>query len=101
MTDSNYRRQIILSDLKIDGYFRFGDVFQILPPDQDAPKPPSLGGHHPVILEYYFNTLDKYDEPQSSFPPFPHSWIRHITASEKVKEILLVLSVLTNCRFFT
>ena len=50
-----FGRECILSTLDIDGYYRFGDVFQIIALDDSHPKPPTRGlGHFPLVMEYSF-----------------------------------------------
>ena len=104
MDNKIYRRQLILSHASITGYYRYGDVFQILPPDKTAPKPPYPWAHHPVVLEHCFDKPDKMNFPKEEdseieFPVPEGTTIAH-AAYEKLNEILRLLSVLTDYRFF-
>ncbi|MBA3074619.1 MAG: hypothetical protein FP831_13540, partial [Anaerolineae bacterium] len=50
--DKTFIRKLILSYLPVNGYYRFDDIFQILPPDVTAPKMQFSNSHHPLIIEY-------------------------------------------------
>jgi hypothetical protein len=41
----------------VHGFYKCDGIFQILPPDEAAPKPPIAIAHHPLIIEYCFIRL--------------------------------------------
>ncbi len=51
----NFGRDYILSTIDIGGYYKFGEVFQIIALDDSHPKPPTQSlGHFPLAIEYSF-----------------------------------------------
>ena len=103
--NKTYRRTIVFCPLPVDGFYRYNNTFQILPPDKVAPKPPATMAHHPLILEYCFDTPEVRYIPVAEGSNIRHPIAHWITinevASEKLNEILRILSVVTNFRFFT
>lgn len=101
----NYCRKIILSDLPVDGFYRFGNLFQLLPPDKTAPTIQfGSKSHHPLIIEYCFDTPEvKYlptEENRALQKALP-DWITIGEASnEKLTELLRILNIVTNNRYF-
>jgi hypothetical protein len=54
-----YHQVAAKSAVKVEGYYRYRDLFQILPVPQYAPRPPFLIGEHPFLLEFpYTSSLD-------------------------------------------
>ncbi|MGH6876469.1 MAG: hypothetical protein ACREHV_03710 [Rhizomicrobium sp.] len=49
-------RQVLFANIPTDGWFRFGDVFQIVPVPPEAPRPRFPVGQHPFLLEVRFVT---------------------------------------------
>ena len=49
-------RQYLHSLYVTDGFYRYGDEFQILPAPPDAPQPTFLHAPHVFLLEYRFGT---------------------------------------------
>jgi hypothetical protein len=45
---------VLFSDLPMSGYFRYRDLFQLLPVPPDAPQPRFGLGQHPLLLQYLF-----------------------------------------------
>src|SRR5258706_5156611 len=43
---------VLFAPLATTGWFRYRDVFQILPVPAEAPRPPFLMGDHPLLLQY-------------------------------------------------
>lgn len=86
-----YYRTLVFSNSILKTSFRFEDKFQILPIDMEG-KPQSPYAHHfPMFLEY---TIDYQNNEPTDI--FTLGSIRHNTE----KEILNLLSCLTNHRFF-
>ncbi len=50
--DVPVKKYIMFSDLPISGFYKFDDVFQMIPPPDDWPKPRATIGHHPILIEY-------------------------------------------------
>lgn len=100
-----YRREIVFSYAPLKGYFRFKDIFQILPPDASLPQQPFSSGHNPIIIEISYDKPDTeyYDYPTNSGViknPIP-SWQSDMThANIKIEEIIRLLTVFTNYPFF-
>lgn len=49
-------RTFLFSDIPVEGYWRYRDEFQILPPGPKAPRPQQLIGPHPFVLEHSLST---------------------------------------------
>ena len=49
------RQEIVMSETRVTGGFRHGDLFQISPNYPDAPIFEWLMGHHPFLLEYRYS----------------------------------------------
>lgn len=82
-------RSIIFCDEPIDGYFRYGDDFQILPPPDDAPKPRyNAEGPHPMRLEF-------------SFDKSSNEVINNYRISKKTFELSSLLNLFLNRRVWT
>lgn len=98
MTDM-YRQAITLSSLPVTGWYRYRDVFQILPPNELLKRPPAVEAHHPVIFQWKH---PESTEPRSISGHFdiPKWVLDKDSAAEKAREILLVLGVLLNNRIF-
>ena len=47
-------RQILFTAVPVEGWFRYNDVFQIVPVPPEAPRPGQLIGDHPFLLEFRF-----------------------------------------------
>lgn len=45
------RRGVVFSAVPTDGAWRYGGLFQLVPPPPNAPRPPFLIGDHPLVLE--------------------------------------------------
>lgn len=86
-----YYRKIVFSNSKLNGGFRFEDKFQILPFSMDGKPQSPYARHFPLFLEYTIEYPNH--EPED---PFELGAIR----INKEKELLDLLSCLTNHRFF-
>lgn len=47
-------RNILFAGVPTKSYFRYKDVFQLLPVPPEAPRPPYVLGEHPLSFEFYF-----------------------------------------------
>jgi hypothetical protein len=45
-----FRREVLFSSARVEGFWRCGDLFQILPVPEHAPRP-AFGGAHPFLVE--------------------------------------------------
>jgi hypothetical protein len=50
-TQQRVWRQVLFSAIPCEASWRYGDRFQITPPPENAPKPTTIMGEHPFILE--------------------------------------------------
>lgn len=82
-------RKIVFSNSRLTGCFKFENKFQILPMDMEGKPQSPYAKHFPLILEYSI-------EPPQKCTPLDIELIR----INKEKEILNLLSCLTNYRFF-
>lgn len=115
-------RKLLFSKTPLKGYYRFGDIFQLAPAPESAPRPPDPMADHPLILEFRYDTRIACDREED----FWHRdvWERkrdqelgedgwtedqlsmhrsHTESSRQwaiVKELTVILSALTNHRFF-
>lgn len=86
-----YYRKIVFTHAKLSGSFRFEDKFQISPIDTQGKPYSPYAPHFPLFLEYTIDFLN--EEPEDIFE------IGAVRLN-KEKEILNLLSCLTNHRFF-
>lgn len=89
-----YYRNIILSKTPLKSQFRYNDIFQILPiNDSNIPISP-YNNHFPLFLEFYIDHDTKTKPKKTDI-------LDELATQETVKtEIINVLSVLSNHRFF-
>lgn len=100
-----FNRKIIFSHVPLEGCFRYKDIFQIFPlENKDASNLQSCAYHYPIVIEYFFDTPDTEFMPvcknSSIKSPIPVEVTNASVANKKLKEILALLSVFTNYRFF-
>lgn len=86
-----YYRKIVFTNTRLIGGFRFEDKFQILPFNMDGKPKSPYARHFPLFLEYTIEYPDR--EPEDVFE-------LGAIRINKEKEILNLLSCLTNHRFF-
>ena len=100
--NKTYRRKILLCSYPVDGFYRYDNIFQILPPDKAAPR--LAWAHHPLIIEYCFDTPEVRSYPLTGSDNLrgriPHFITIAEAAHEKLQELLRLLCVVTNFRFF-
>lgn len=65
----------------VNGCFRYGDVFQILPSPPDAPQPHFQLGHHSFLLEY-------------KVPKSPNNLVNQHRSTRRFSELSLLLNAL-------
>lgn len=89
-----YYRRVVFSRTPLKTQFRYKDIFQILPIDsQIAPTNP-YARHFPLFLEYYLDFEEK--DIQTEIDLF----VEFTAQNKREFEIVNLLSVLTNHRFF-
>lgn len=105
MTEKIFQRKIIFSHIPLEGYFRYKNILQMFPLEHNGDL--ELAGcyrHHPIILEYFFDTQDKELMPvcvgSQLKTPIPTLVTNSYIGDKKFKEILMLLLVFTNHRFF-
>lgn len=86
-----YYKALVFSNSILKTSFRFEDKFQILPIDMEGKPKSPYARHFPMFLEYTFDYQN--DEPTDLF-------LLGAVKINKEKEILNLLSCLTNHRFF-
>ena len=88
-----------LADAPTLGFFRYRDVFQIVPPPPEAPLPPAALGDYPFIIELSYQA-----SPDGRKMPDGHMIDSDIVnveiAQEMRKHVLLLLTAFTNFRMF-
>lgn len=97
---TEYRRVLALSNIPVTGSFIYREHFQILPVDADAPTPPAVLNHHPLVIEFCF-TIDETPREGPDGNSIPQWIINNDDASKTLKEILLLLTAFSNDRVFT
>ena len=99
-----YRREIVFSHVPLNGYFRFKDIFQLLPPDAFLPEVQHLTNHHPVIIEISYNKPDTeyilHNKDIGIKNPINSDITEMTHGIIKIKEIIRLLTVFTNYPFF-
>jgi len=100
-----------MSLVPVTGSYRYKDIFQLLPPDKEAPTPHVVVGHYPLIIEYrfekpeteYYPTWEEGLKEQFKDPikdPMEFEITLLTTGQRKVNELTCLLSVLSNFRLF-
>lgn len=93
------RKNIIMSTLPLAQSFRYKDDFQILPPPKEAKLPPAILNDYPCVLELTFeNPIEK--KLGLSGETLPQWVVENEEAGKRRKEVLLVMTVITDNRFF-
>lgn len=94
-----YRRSVALTDVPVNGFYRFHDDFQILPAEEQAPKPPYMLCHHPFIIEY---KVEVNDTPRF-FPDgqeIPRFVMSNEDAGKKLNELILLFTTFSSHHVF-
>ncbi len=77
-------RDVLFSSIPLYGYFRYKDIFQIIPAPSQAPKPESIAdGPHPMLLEFKYKGSN-------------NDWIDIYRRKKNSYEIALLLNLLLN-----
>lgn len=120
--DRVFLRRLLFSGAPLTGCYRYKDVFQLTPAPADAPRPPYVNGDYPLILELQFDpriepereddfwhrdVWERVRDNELGGSPWLDEQIaahREMTSQRRgsaiVKEITVLLNVLTNHRFF-
>lgn len=86
-----YYRKLVFSNSELKGYYKYDNKFQIVPCDMEGKPKSPYARHFPLFLEY---TIEyPVNEPEDIFE-------LDAIRLNKEKEILNLLSCLTNHRFF-
>lgn len=99
-----YKRQVVLTEKPIGGYYEFENRFRLVVADEAAPRPPQLLGHHPAIIEYRLDLQVENDRPQetaSDGSPIPEIFLKAGQRAAIVDEICVLLTCFTKSRFFS
>jgi hypothetical protein len=80
-TASKVCRWTLFSGRPVEGYWRYRDQFQIVPPPPEAPRPAELMAEHPFILDFAFD--DSVDFT-----------IRNHRCARRASDLTLVLNLL-------
>lgn len=78
-TGTRIASAILFSDLPVEGWYRYADSLQILPPPKGAPRLDCLMRDHPLLLQFRFATS-------------PNFAIRNIRKATRGREIVLMLT---------
>lgn len=89
-----FYRRIVFSKTPLKSQFRYRDRFQILPIDSEIAPLSPYSKHIPLLLEYYIDFDDKQNPKEIDI--FDDLSAQHVIEFE----ILNILSVLSNHRFF-
>ena len=88
------RQEAALSDRRVLGYYKYKDIFQIMPIPEDAPSLGFLIGHHPFLMEYSYEVPDvsetQYNPEIPSVALLP--MIDREASTSPKNEVLLLLS---------
>ncbi|MCC7004428.1 hypothetical protein IT397_00710 [Candidatus Nomurabacteria bacterium] len=77
-----------VTGFKVEGYFTYKDLFQILPLPPDAPQIENqMWGHHPILLEY------KYISSKNA-------QVNGFRKNKKSRELIPILHLLSQRRFY-
>lgn len=98
MTDL-YRQAIVLSAQPVTGWYRYKDIFQIIPAADTVKRPPARRAHHPLIFQWRYVASK---EPRILYGDFdvPQWLLDKESSAEKARELLLALGVFLTNRIF-
>ena len=85
--------------MPVPGTYRYRDLFQLLPPPDDAPLPPASLGDYPCVIEFAF-TPRKMARIDPAGYERPKWVVDNEIASQTLREILLLLTLITSRRLF-
>ena len=74
------RKEVLFLPQPLEAWWRYKDVFQIVPVPSDAPRPGQSWALHPCILEFRYADA-------------PDVWVRHLRERREVYKIRLMLSL--------
>lgn len=94
-----YKSYFAMSVVPVSGYFRYRDIFQILPAPPASPRPPAAVGAHPFIIELTY-PVSSVGRTTSYGHTIKAVFVNNETAFEKLKHLLLLLTAFTNYRVF-
>ena len=117
-------RTSLLSHTPLTGWYRYADLFQLIPAPPEAPRPQSSMGDHPLILELRFDprippdrSTDTWHRDQwerdrdnelSKQPGATDEWLAAYRQSTEwsrsqalIKELTVLLTTLAVYTFFT
>lgn len=88
-----------LADAPTVGYFRYRDVFQIVPPPPEAPLPPAAVGDYPFIIELSYQASPVGRKMPDGYM-IEAGIVNVEIAQEMRKHVLLLLTAFTNFRMY-
>jgi hypothetical protein len=94
------RQEYALSEAKVSGFFRYRDIFQLLPAPKEAPSLDSIIGHHPCLLEFSYAVRDVAETRLNPSVPHIESTIDYDDSQKRRREVLLLLSTFCTSRVF-
>lgn len=94
-----FRSFVALTDVPVVGCYRHNDSFQILPPPPHALRPPARLGYYPVILELAVPLVEQGQQTELGHE-IDAQFVNIQIAQERLKHLLLLLTGITNHRFF-
>lgn len=94
----HFRKAIIFCTNPLPGCFRFDDYFQIYPWTSQYAPTSDKAKLHPVALEYFFDDAEQLPIPKE-FEEVQKFLSREAHSNRKQKEILHLISSITNYRF--
>jgi len=95
----SYQSYFALSQVPVVGYYRYRDLFQILPAPPESPRPPASLDAHPFIIELSYTTSSAGYQSPYGFP-VSADMVNMETAREIQKHLLLLLTAFSNFRTF-
>lgn len=98
MTDL-YRQAIVLSTLPVTGWYRYKDIFQIIPPTDAVKRPSITSAHHPLIFQWRYPASKEQRTISGNFE-VPQWLLDKENSAEKARELLLALGVFLTARIF-
>src|SRR5688572_16391309 len=95
----HFRKAIIFCTNPLPGCFRYDDYFQIYPWNSEAAPKSDKAKLYPVALEYFFDDSEILPVPEE-FKELQNYLSRETHSNNKQKQILHLISSITNYRFF-
>jgi hypothetical protein len=94
------RQEFAMSEVRVNGYFRYRDTFQLLPAPKEVPSLASIMGHHPCLVEFKYTVREVAETRLNPDAPQVENTIDYDDSQKRRREVLLLLSTFCTSSVF-